>query len=107
MLSTRCVKIKLRAGSLPEVRAWAEELNRRKNEVMDTLHAEGVTLESVFLLTDGGEHSLIYVMRADNFEMAAEVAKRSVSDIDEYHKHFKKSCWVGYEPLDVLVDFSV
>ena len=54
MFETRCLKIKLKPGSMERVKDWAAEIKRRKDEAMVTLEAEGVIVESVFL--DSTEH---------------------------------------------------
>lgn len=103
---TRCVKVSLRENALPEVLAWAAELNKRKDEVTDTLAAEGVSFESVFLLKEETGYALIYVMRADDFDHARQVARSSSSYVDHYHEQFKKSCWAEVKPLEKLIDFE-
>ena len=52
------MRVRLREGSLPRVRAWAAELNARRDEVLATLSDEGIAVESVFL--DGEE--LVYYL---------------------------------------------
>ncbi|MDA1325331.1 MAG: DUF6176 family protein [Proteobacteria bacterium] len=37
MTETRCVRIKLKPNSLDRVHAWADELNRRRDEVREAL----------------------------------------------------------------------
>ena len=50
MLETQCAKIMLRPGSLSQVEEWANELNHRPQEVLQTLRDEGVVIESGQLL---------------------------------------------------------
>ena len=68
-MQTACIKVRLKPGSVPRVREWAAELNRRADEVLATLRAEGVVLESVFLDTDNGD-CVIYYTKALNLEEA-------------------------------------
>ncbi|MFM6324626.1 MAG: DUF6176 family protein [Microcystis panniformis] len=105
-METRCMKIKLRSGSEPRVAAWAAELNRKREEVIQTLKAEGVVIESVFLDHQADGDYLIYFMRSGNFENAHRVASRSTSTIDEYHRAFKNDCWESRSMLRSLVDFE-
>ncbi len=106
MVETRCVKVILRENSLPEVIAWADELNKRKDEVTATLAAEGVSFESVFLLKEETGYALIYVMRADDFDNARKVARSSSSYVDRYHEQFKANFWAEVKTLEKLIDFE-
>lgn len=101
-MDTVCVKVQLRPGSLPRVRAWAEELNGRRDEVLATLRDEGVVVESVFL--DGEQ--LVYYLKAESIERAREVYARSEHAIDAYHQAFKDATFEGQESLELLVDFE-
>lgn len=105
-MSTKCMKIKLRCGSMPNVEAWQEKLNSHRNEVVETLKSEGVSLEAVFLDQQSDGDYLIYVMRSDNFERVSDVASRSKSHIDEFHRAFKEGCWETRVPLRPLIDFT-
>ncbi len=106
MPESGCVKIKLKPGSLDQVREWAAELNRRKVEVMATLRDEGVSVEAVFL--DSGEDGdyLLYYMKAENLAKASEVGRNSTHPIDSYHNTFKKATWDSTRRLEKLVDFD-
>lgn len=42
------VLIKLKSDSMEQVEAWRSEIERRKAEAVETLKAEGVTVESWF-----------------------------------------------------------
>ena len=106
MFETRCMKIKLKSGSLERVKEWVLELNQRKDEVIQTLDAEGVVIESVFLdSTEQGDY-LIYYMKAESFERAHKVAQESRYEIDVYHRIFKQATFETSRALDLLVDFE-
>ena len=104
---TKCVKIKLAAGSVPAARAWAKEINSRKDEVFETLKDEGVSIESAFLLQENDESFLIYFMRSEDIARAHAVGRQSVKSIDVYHKEFKKNYWLERQELECLIDFSI
>jgi Family of unknown function (DUF6176) len=106
-METRCIKIRLRDDSEPRVLEWAAELNRRREEVLDTLRAEGVVFETAFLDHQADGVYLIYIMRSDNFESAHSIAARSVSPIDQYHLSFKTDCWETRTMLKQLIDFEI
>lgn len=59
MFETKCVKVKLKPGSLLRVRAWANELNGRKEEALETMRDGGMVVESTFLNTTGEDDFLI------------------------------------------------
>ena len=101
-METVCVRVRLKEGSLARVRAWAKELNERRDEVLMTLVNEGVRIESVFL--DGD--TLIYYMRAESLEQAREVYAHSTHAIDAYHQRFKDETFENQTPLELLIDFE-
>ena len=51
--------IKLKPGSRPRVREWAETMNARKSEALRTLRSEGVELETWFLLSVDSDDYLV------------------------------------------------
>lgn len=101
-----CVRIQLQPDSLPRVRAWAEHLRAHRDEALQTLAAEGVTVESVFLDSGAEGDFLVYYMRSGSQQRAQEVAARSVAAIDAYHRAFKRDTWAVVRPLDLLLDLS-
>jgi len=102
----RCVKVRLKPGSLPRVWAWASEVSARKPEALATLEAESIVLESFFLdQTDDGDY-LIGTIRAGSLAQAAEAAKVSTHDLDAYHRAFQRDTRATGEGLELLVDLT-
>jgi hypothetical protein len=101
-METVCVRVRLKPGSLPRVRAWAAELNNRRDEVLATLRDEDVVVESVFL--DGEE--LVYYLKAENVAHAQAVYARSQHAIDAYHCEFKDETFAERRTLELLIDFE-
>jgi hypothetical protein len=101
-METVCVRVRLKPGSLPRVRAWAAELTARREEVLATLRDEGVAVESVFL--DGD--TLIYYVKAESVERSREVYARSQHAIDAYHAEFKRETFEQQTAMELLVDFE-
>jgi Family of unknown function (DUF6176) len=106
MMDVACHFIALKPGSLPVVRQWATTMNERLKEVLATLHAEAVDVESVFLLTRPEGDYLVYYMRAKNLELAKDVAQASPHAIDAIHRAFKKATWMKVEKTELLLDAS-
>lgn len=84
---------------------WTEELKRRKNEVKETLKAEGVISESCFLSEDG-QH-VYYFMEAEDLERAKQIATESTHVIDDEHKKIRVKSLEFVEELDCLFHFSL
>lgn len=106
LLETICIKTKLKNGSLNDVRKWFQTLRERQYEVLQSLEAEGVIIESAFLDKKDNDYYLIYYMKAENLALAREVAMKSTLAIDKYHKEcFKKFCEDRTE-LEQLIDFQ-
>ena len=106
MFETKCIKVKLKPGSLERVREWADELNRRKEEALETMRDEGVIVESAFLDSTAEGDFLIYYMKAESFEKATAVVKQSVHAIDAYHREFKQATTESDTKLELLVDLD-
>lgn len=104
---TKGYKIPLKSNVRNLVKTWALELNNRTAECMESLQAEGIYLETVFLdITPVGDF-LIYILKMEDEEKANTIAKQSTRAIDAFHQQFKKSCWAGAgQPLDLLIDLD-
>jgi hypothetical protein len=105
-VDTVCLKIPLKPGSLERVREWATELRAKRDEVLATLRAEGVLVESVLLDSNDEGDFLIYYMKAKSMQAAREAVRRSVHPIDTYHQQFKTDTWDARTALELLVDFE-
>ncbi|NAS09114.1 DUF6176 family protein [Acinetobacter haemolyticus] len=99
------VLIKLKQDSLINVEAWKREIEQRKDEAIQTLQAEGVTIESWFHLELDGNNYLIAYMRANDIAHAQQVARNSTFEIDKVHKQFKQN-WERVIPANLLVDLE-
>jgi hypothetical protein len=105
-VETRAVRIKLKPGSIERVRAWAEEIMRRKDEAMLTLRDEGVFAELYFLEREADGDYLVSIMTAEDFERASAQARRSPHDIDAFHQKFQRETWESSRSLELLVCLS-
>ena len=105
-METSCVKIKLKPGSLPRVREWANYISAHEAEALATLEGESIVLESFFLDSSEQGDYLIGYIRAGNLGQAAEAAKVSTHDIDAYHQAFQQETWEAGKRLELLVDLS-
>jgi hypothetical protein len=104
---TRCMKIKLKPGTLELVREWARTLNEtRRDEALATLRDERVILEAYFLDSTPDGDYLIAFMKAESFEKAQNVFEKSTHAIDRYHQQFKQDTWTSTQPLKLLVDLD-
>jgi hypothetical protein len=102
-----CARIRLQPGSLPQARRWAQYISEHRSEALQTLRAEGVTIESVFLESSEAGDFLVYYMRSESQKKADAVAARSVADIDRYHQQFKRETWVSATRLELLLDLEL
>ena len=99
-----CAKVRLKPGMLPRVREWAAHMHQHAEAALATLVAEGVSVETVFLDSSADGDFLVYLMRADSVDQATRVAAGSVSEIDRYHRDFKREAWAEVRELELLVD---
>ena len=104
---TRCVKVKLRPGSLERVREWAMLLNETgREEALLTLREEAVILEAYFLDRTSEGDFLIAFMKAESFDKAQRVFETSTHNIDQYHLKFKMDTWESSKQLELLIDLD-
>ncbi|NKG35591.1 DUF6176 family protein [Acinetobacter junii] len=99
------VLIKLKQNTLANVDAWKIEIEQRKDEAIQTLQAEGVTIESWFHLELDGNNYLIAYIRSHDIGHAQQVARNSSFEIDKVHKQFKQN-WERIIPATLLVDLE-
>lgn len=97
------VLIKLKSNALEHVESWKNELNERKQEAIETLGAEKVSIESWFHVSLGGQDYLIAYMRAEDIAHAQEIGRKSQFPIDQVHKAFKQN-WEKVIPATLLID---
>ena len=103
---TRCAKIKLKPNSLERVREWAETIQRRRAEAIETLRDESVIIEAYFLDSTREGDMLIAFMKAESYEKSKQAVEKSTHDIDRYHQQFKRDVWESVEALEMLVDLD-
>lgn len=108
-MDVKAYLVKLKEDSGDRVSEWAGSINRRRDEALATLCAEGMEVESWFLLSLNGEDYLFSYMRTEDMQRAKRVAKESIHDIDAYHQQFKRDTWVrgSVTELQLLVDLSL
>ncbi|AWA48656.1 MULTISPECIES: DUF6176 family protein [Acinetobacter] len=99
------VLIKLKQDTLANVDAWKIEIEQRKDEAIQTLQPEGVTIESWFHLELDGNNYLIAYIRSHDIGHAQQVARNSSFEIDKVHKQFKQN-WERIIPATLLVDLE-
>ncbi len=99
------VLIKLKPNTQDNLEEWRLAINKRKEEAIETLKAEGVFIESWFTVELETEIHLIAYMRAKSIPEAQKIAKSSQFDIDKVHKKFK-TIWEKVYPATLLVDLD-
>lgn len=103
-METRCVRVRIKPGSLGAVREWARTINERREEAVATLRNELVQVESVFLEAAADGDFLIYYMRGVDLSASQKVAGASEHPIDAYHQHFMRTHTEGGTVLELLID---
>ncbi len=104
MTKAKLVKLKFKSGGKQVWLDWAEELKRRRDEVIETLKNEGVVSESCFISEDGEE--IYYFMEAEDFEKAQKASLNSTFPIDIDHKKAREKSLERVGRLDCLFHFD-
>lgn len=97
-------KFRIKPDRKQEWIKWCEELNRRRDEVLETLRNEGVLVEACFLSPD--EDCIYYFMEAENFEKARKAYRASPYPIDEEHRRHRRASMEEVEELRCLFYFK-
>lgn len=85
-------------------REWAAFVTANREQALESMAAEGVTIESVFLQEAEEEAFLVYYMRTASIERAQQVASESASAIEKYHREFKRKAWKTVSRLELILD---
>ena len=105
-MDVTAVLIELKPNTERTVEAWAAHIAEHRDEALETLRAERVSVESWFSLSLDGKEYLLAYMRSESAEAAAAVARRSSAAIDEYHRRFKEDAWLRGINARLLVDLA-
>ena len=106
-MDVTAVVIELKPNTGQRVEEWAAHIREHRDEALETLRAEGVSVESWFSLSLGGKEYLLAYMRSESMEASAAVARRSAAPIDAYHRKFKEDTWLRGTDARLLVDLAV
>jgi len=101
--------IEIKPGTDAKVQAWARHINANRSAALESLEAEGVSIETWFSLSLEGKRYLLCYMRTDSLRRSQEVAAQSANPIDAYHEQFKAAAWIrgSGAVASLLVDLSL
>jgi len=103
-MSAKLVKFIFTQGQKQAWLDWSKELQRRKDEVIQTLKNEGVISEACFISEDG--ESVYYYMEAADFEKVKKSVQESPFPIDLEHKEICGASLEFVEELKPLFYFK-
>lgn len=100
--------IELQPNSDEEVKDWKAFIEAHREQALESLRAEGVSIESWFSLTLAGKDYLLCYMRADSIEESQQVMADSDNPVDARHRQFKENAWVwgSHVKTELLVDLN-
>lgn len=98
--------IELQPNSDEAVKDWKAFIEDHREQALESLRAEGVSVESWFSLTLDGKDYLLCYMRADAIKTSQQVMAGSSNPVDEQHRRFKEDAWVWGSQIkaELLVD---
>lgn len=97
-------KFRFKPGKKQEWTDWSGELNRRRDEVLETLRNEGVLIEACFLSLE--DDCIYYFIAAESFDKARAAFDSSQYPIDEEHLRHKTGSVEEVEKLKCLFHFE-
>jgi len=101
--------IELKPDSNTEVHDWKAFIESHKKQALESLRAEGVSVESWFSLSLAGKDYLLCYMRADSIQQSQKVMADSCNPVDERHRQFKQNAWVwgSHVKAELLLDLNI
>jgi hypothetical protein len=104
MAEARLIKFRFKAEGETKWLHWAEQLERRRDEVLATLRNEGVIAEACFLSRD--EQAVYYFVAAENLGRAEAAWRSSPYPIDREHMLAKSEALEQTAQLECLFFFD-
>lgn len=86
------------------LRQWLSELNRRRDEVLETFSQEGTRHEQAYLAEIAGRTVLIYIMDMQDPQRAAKAFKESNLPIDLEHRRIMQKVLAEGVKLELLYE---
>lgn len=99
MIETAIIRQEVRPDKVTELKAWMEEVNNRKSEIIETLQNEGVKTESAFLEESSDGTFLVTHMEAENLQEVQEAFEDSTFEIDVEYKQIVQECLIDGQPV--------
>jgi hypothetical protein len=95
---------KVRSDKVDELRQWMAELVARREEVLESFRREGMRQEKAYLLDLDDGPLLIYLMDAEDIDVAGEAYQSSDLPIDLDHRRTLAALLEDSLPADVIYE---
>lgn len=104
MSQVKLLKFKIKPGQKNAWLKWANELKRRRREVLGTLKKEGAIFEACFI-SECGKY-VYYFLEANDFDRVNNTFMKSKKMIDIKHKEITQKCLKPVAKLEELFHFK-
>ena len=91
----------------PRLRDWLAQLDRRRDEVLESFARETTRHEQAFIIPGEFGPILVYVMEAHDVEHASAAYKDSALSIDREHRAVLRECLLERLQVQPLFDCAV
>jgi len=107
-MDVKAVLIKLKPNSENDVQSWKNEIERLRDQAIQSLRNENITIESWFKTEISGEKYLLAYIRANDIKKSQKIAANSTLEVDKIHQQFKRNCFEKNDNInfELLVDLS-
>lgn len=105
-MQTFIAKYKIKDGMRDEIMRWAQLLNERKGQVLESLQEEEVIMELAYLDNQPDGLYLVYVLKTEDIKRAFEKLEESRREVDILHKEILSKALIKPEKLQALIDFE-
>ena len=92
-METQCVRIPLRKGETERFLNWIQSVQSRKAEMLESMRAEGISFECMFLERNEAGDSIVFYMQAESLAEAQRAFAESMLPIDVETRSIIATCW--------------
>lgn len=106
MAEVQCLKVRIQPGQTEHLLAFLRSLQERHSEVQDSLRAEGILLETLFIERAASHDTLFFYSRASNLAAASAAFAASSLPLDIETRQIIAQTWAEAQALELIIDLE-
>lgn len=106
MAEVQCIKVRIQPGQTDRLLAFFHSLHQRPAEVQESLRAEGILLETLFIERGASHDTLFFYSRARNLAAASAAFAASPLPLDNETRQIIAETWAEAVALECIIDLE-